>query len=111
MDGPQIGGRWGARYASTLADDPGCSVLTLTSIGMSTLSRPRPGDPDRCRVIALWKDAKSNKLKEIELPEGYEGIVISLKEEYLEEWTADGRSDNGGTGYPLLADRQVPVRI
>ncbi len=40
MDGPQLNGRWPARYATVLADDPGSSVLTLTSIGMARLSRP-----------------------------------------------------------------------
>lgn len=34
MDGPQINSRWAARYASSLSDDPGCSVLTLTSQGL-----------------------------------------------------------------------------
>lgn len=33
-DGPQLKNRWSARYATVLADDPGCSVITLTSIGM-----------------------------------------------------------------------------
>jgi hypothetical protein len=39
-DGPQIGSRWPGRYASGFADDPGSSVLTVTSLGMSKLSRP-----------------------------------------------------------------------
>src|SRR5262249_45637220 len=40
MDGPQLSGRWPSRYASVLAEDPGCSVLTLTSLGMAERSRP-----------------------------------------------------------------------
>lgn len=40
MDGPQLSGRWPARYASVLAEDPGTSVLTLTSLGMAERSRP-----------------------------------------------------------------------
>jgi hypothetical protein len=59
MDGPQIKERWAARYATILADDPGCSVLSLTSIGMSNLSRPQSG-PNRSRVVAMWKDALSS---------------------------------------------------
>ena len=42
MDGPQTKERWAARYATVLADDPGCSVLSLTSLGMAQLSRPKP---------------------------------------------------------------------
>jgi hypothetical protein len=30
MDGPQAENRWSGRYATVLADDPGCAVLTLT---------------------------------------------------------------------------------
>ena len=37
-----------------LADDPGSSVLTLTSHGM--VERSRPPGRDASRVVALWKD-------------------------------------------------------
>src|SRR5262249_17681153 len=33
MDGPQLKDRWPARYATVLAEDPGSSVLTVTSMG------------------------------------------------------------------------------
>jgi hypothetical protein len=108
MDGPQLKDRWGARYAASLADDPGSSVLTLTSLGMSTLSNPYGAVP-RSRVVALWKDAKAGAT-EIELPPGYDAIVISISVESAEEWSADGRSDEGATGYPLLSG-VYPVKI
>ncbi|MEC4674405.1 MAG: hypothetical protein VST68_09470 [Nitrospirota bacterium] len=34
MDGPQRRNRWSSQYASFFGDDPGSSVLTLTSMGM-----------------------------------------------------------------------------
>jgi hypothetical protein len=102
MDGPQLASRWPGRYATVLADDPGCSVLSLTSIGMCRLSRP-PHIKSASRVVALWKDARSGTPVEIELPQGADAIVLSLTVEYLEEWTADGRSDLCTTGYPTLA--------
>jgi hypothetical protein len=40
MDGPQLKSRWSGRYAGVLAEDPGSSVLTLTSLGMALRSRP-----------------------------------------------------------------------
>jgi hypothetical protein len=40
MDGPQLANRWPARYAAVLAEDPGTSILTLTSLGMVERSRP-----------------------------------------------------------------------
>lgn len=102
MDGPQIKERWSARYATTLAEDPGCSVLSLTSIGMSKLSRPSSG-ANRSRVIGLWKDAHSSTPVEIELPDNCGAVVLSLSVRWMDEWTADGREDRGATGYPLLS--------
>jgi hypothetical protein len=102
MDGPQLRERWAARYATVLADDPGCSVLALTSIGMSQLSRPQSG-PNRSRVIALWKDALHSSATEIELPPGYDAVAVSLSLRYKEEYTADGRGDDGAAAYPILA--------
>jgi hypothetical protein len=102
MDGPQLKARWSARYATVLADDPGCSVLSLTSLGMSLLSRPF-GDSKSLRNVALWKDAKSGGPIEVVLPDGADAVVLTLSAEFSEEWTADGRSDGGSTGYPVLA--------
>lgn len=90
MDGPQIAGRWSERCAAVLADDPGCSVLTLTSIGMASLSQP-PAGKSASRVVALWKDREG--LQQIELPEGHDALLLSLSNRYVEEWTADGRGD------------------
>ena len=100
MDGPQLASRWPARYATVLADDPGSSVLTLTSVGMAELSRP-PGAPPS-RTIGLWKDAKSGAARQIDLPSGAEGIVLNLCRQLDQEWSADGRSDGGVAGYPIL---------
>lgn len=99
MDGPQTKERWAARYASVLADDPGCSVLSLTSFGMAQLSRPVAG-PSRSRVVALWKDARRGAT-EIELPVGYDAVAVSLSIRNREEFTADGRGHHGA--FPMLS--------
>ncbi len=65
MDGPQLTSRWSSRYATILADDPGSSVLSITSHGMTKLCRP-PHVTPRPHVIALWKDAKSGAPIEID---------------------------------------------
>jgi hypothetical protein len=70
---------------------------------MSKLSRPLDGSSSRSRVVALWKDARNPSSIEIELPDKCEAMVLSLSMEYREEWTADGRSDYGGAGYPTLS--------
>lgn len=100
MDAPQLGSRWPARYATVLADDPGSSVLTLTSAGMVDLARVPPGAKP-IRSIGLWKDARSNFV-ELELPKDASGLLLNICTEVVEEWTADGRSDEGVTGYPRL---------
>lgn len=101
QDGPQLKPRWSARYATVLADDPGCSVLTLTSLGMAELCRPL-GKP-ASRVVALWKDAIGGEPQELSLEQGAEAIVLAVTREKREEWSADGRSDRGSTYYLVLS--------
>jgi hypothetical protein len=108
MDGPQVGSRWPGRYATTLADDPGCSVLTLTSVGMAKMSKAPAGVQARSDCIALWKDARTGVAKEITIPTGASAVVLNIAVEYCEEWTADGRGDGGNAGHPYLAG-QHPI--
>ena len=100
FDGPQTKYRWSARYATVLADDPGCSVLSLTSLGMAMQSRPAEQQISRC--VALWKDKKTG-FREIEIANDKKAIVLSVCREWEEQLTADGRSDNGTTGTLFLA--------
>jgi hypothetical protein len=108
MDGPQLSSRWPARYATVLADDPGSSVLTVTSLGMAQLSRP-PGKPPS-RAVALWKDRYKGETIEIELPSDAEAVVLNLSRVPVEEVTADGRSDGGCAAYLTLTGTH-PVKL
>lgn len=92
MDGPQLEARWSGRYATVLAEDPGSSVLTLTSVGMVERSRP-PGREVR-RVVGLWKD-REGAATELVLPVDSHGIVLSLTSRNCEQVTLDGRRDDG----------------
>src|SRR5579871_832530 len=94
LDGPQLGSRWAARYASVLADDPGSAVLTLTSFGMAHRSRP-PGF-GRSPVVALWK-GPGQEAREIPLEPGAQGILLSANTAHTAKRTYDGRRplDNG----------------
>ncbi|NVB36254.1 hypothetical protein G6O69_00320 [Pseudenhygromyxa sp. WMMC2535] len=92
MDGPQLSARWPGRYASALADDPGSSILTVTSLGMATRSVP-PGMTAR-RTVALWKDPVEGA-HEIELDPSADAVMLNVAAEFVEEFTADGRSDGG----------------
>jgi hypothetical protein len=92
MDGPQLKSRWPARYATVLADDPGSSVLTLTSLGMA--QRSRPAGAEATPIVALWKDAKTG-LREISLQRDSQAIVLTVCVDWRDEWTADGRECPG----------------
>ncbi|HVH98452.1 MAG TPA: hypothetical protein VM869_07070 [Enhygromyxa sp.] len=103
MDGPQLSARWPGRYASTLADDPGSSILTVTSLGMALRSVP-PGMKPR-PTVALWKDPAEGA-REIDLEPGAEAVVLTVAAEFVEEFTADGRSDHGAAVRLVLAGIQ-----
>lgn len=90
MDGPQLKPRWPGRYATVLADDPGCSVLTLTSLGLINRQRLN-GEP--CPLsIALWKDDE-NDAREVHIAEGDLAAVLSLTpRRKTESFSMDGRN-------------------
>ncbi len=91
-DGPQLTHRWSARYATILADDPGSSVLTVTSLGMA--ERSKPSNQAGSRAVALWKDSHTGTLP-IELAHGSAAIALTLSALRVTEYTADTRSDGG----------------
>jgi hypothetical protein len=88
LDGPQIASRWSARYASVLADDPGSSVLTLSSFGM--VERSRPAGREASRVIALWKDPTTG-IREIPLEPGAHGVLLTVSFNRATRYAADRR--------------------
>ncbi|WP_052549835.1 hypothetical protein [Enhygromyxa salina] len=106
MDGPQLSARWPGRYASVLADDPGSSILTVTSLGMALRSVP-PGMTPR-RTVALWKDPAEGA-REIDLEPGADAVVVTIAAEFVEEFTADGRSDHGAAVRLVLTGVQQVV--
>lgn len=106
LDGPQLPERWPGRHANVLADDPGSAVLTLTSYGMARRSR-RNGElepPVGKTSIALWRDSTMQWCK-VEQDDDRTLHLLTAAARYTEEWTADGRSDNGATS--SIALRQV----
>ena len=103
LDGPQLPQRWPCRYATVLADEPGSAVLTLTSLGMA--SRSRPAATTRSRVVAMWKDP-SSELRPIELAKGASGILLRTSTALRTVWTADGRRHESSTPSITLAGVQ-----
>jgi hypothetical protein len=99
MDGPQLPARWAARYATVLADDPGCSVLTLTSFGM--VRRSRPDNCEQLSTVASWKDS-TGRYVELKLDAGQAGLLLNLQFSINKEWSVDGRDDGEVSSTPVL---------
>jgi hypothetical protein len=90
MDGPQLQTRWSARYATALADDPGSSVLTLSSWGLIDRVN-KHGRYPFSRHVALWKDDTGRTIP-LELPQNSQGILLTLSGAETTEVTLDGRA-------------------
>lgn len=101
LDGPQLKQRWSARYASVFADDPGSSVLAVTSLGMS-LRSVIPGDVseeatkkarESAPVVGQWKDQEGNwypvRVNNVEEPVK----LLTLGARWESEAAFDGRLD------------------
>lgn len=97
MDGPQIGNRWPGRYAGVLADEPGCSVLSLTCAGTVDSSNAHyvatcnPPIPPK-RVIARWTQTESVP-QDIVMQDGENGVLLCLSSIPKHQTTLDNRSD------------------
>lgn len=102
MDGPQLVSRWSSRYATVLADDPGSSVLTVSSLGMVRLSKTRDKLHEESRVVGLWRES-GGAPTELHLPKGKQALVLSLTGSGTTEYTIDGRRDSGTAGILRLA--------
>lgn len=122
LDGPQYRDRWASKHASVLSEDPGSSVLTLTSVGM--IRRWTSAYATRRNVIGLWKDV-TGLTRELEIDRESLGLILTLDVKTFPEYTVDGRiadrastaADSPRTQYkPTLVLReyvevQVPPRM
>ncbi|MEL7311896.1 MAG: hypothetical protein AAFN07_10320 [Pseudomonadota bacterium] len=102
MDGPQLEKRWSAKYASVLAEDPGSSVLTVTSLGLCKRSSEQLGLEEPNQTIGCWRDSVHG-LKELKLPKDKNLCVLSLVKSSVQEHSLDGRGDYFSAHTPVFA--------
>lgn len=106
FDGPQIQTRWPAYHATVLADDPGSSVLTLSCLGMTRLSRPRNmKDSDiheSSRVVGMWRDPRKGHVQ-IKIPTDKAAALLTITRFESLGATADGRSNDQLMGGPVFS--------
>lgn len=105
MDGPQLKDRWPARYATVLAEDPGSSVLSVTSKGLIARSNATKRFPASDK-IALWRD-DSGRTEELSLPDGAHGLCLTLQPGAVSERSLDGRLNSNAQSWRLTGI--VPV--
>lgn len=105
MDGPQVATRWSARSATVFSDDPGSSVLTVTSVG---LVRRYQRHKERflgntSPSIALWQEPNKGP-REIPLAPNSHAVHFQLAIHEQQETTLDGRNDRGTAEVLRLID-------
>lgn len=108
MDSAQVIGRWPHQYAGVLTDDPGSSILTLTSFGL--VRRANFSEGKSSREIALWREPLAGRAMSVPLPPGYHAQLISLRREFKLERTLDGRGDNGDSAAIWRFAGLTPIR-
>ena len=101
MDGPQLGSRWSGRYAGVLADEPGCSVLSITcaaTVDRSNLhyratavAAGKTAQPTK-RIIGRWTE-RDGTAHDIDLPEKTMGVLLTLQSDERHQTTLDNRGD------------------
>lgn len=111
MDAPQVEARWPARYATVLADDPGCAVLTLTSRGLMTLQHRlgtfrSTGDD---RVVGMWRDDGASKPIRLTCPYDAQAVLLTIVEQSVVDVALDGRCDGDAKAWRYAGS--VPLRI
>ncbi|MEI7247944.1 hypothetical protein WCT80_17530 [Pectobacterium carotovorum] len=90
LDGPQIAQRWPGKYAAVLSDDPGCSVLSVTALGMTQRATGLGHAPSR--DIALWSEpGKPSETLQVTSESG--SLVLELELESVKMWSLDGRAE------------------
>jgi len=94
MDGAQLTSRWSGRFARALSSDPGCSVLTLTNLGILR-ERRDGGRFEPSRKVALWADSK-NGVRELALAKDAKALMLHLVGKPCNTNSLDGRSEADG---------------
>lgn len=100
MDGVQEEWRWAARYSTALADDPGSSVLALTSRALVNLENRKLPDDKKSWKIAIWKD-EGSRVSEISCTPDASGVLLRLKSNRKIEATLDGRRNRENFSWQL----------
>jgi hypothetical protein len=84
----------------SLADDPGSSTLSVTSLGLVNRSNHR--HQSNSRTVALWRDP-GGETQELGLAPGARALLLALTKRSTTEYTIDGRSDSNQANQFMLS--------
>ena len=133
MDDEQETYRWSTRYATALAEDPGSSVLSITSLGLIhracardsrrtaqaefkiAVWREAPaiaGDPEDIRPDGIgagdWEHLKLGRALPLSIERGRHALSLTMGGVHTQSCSLDGRSDQGMTyRLRLLGKRSI----
>ncbi|MEM7462141.1 MAG: hypothetical protein AAF362_05620 [Pseudomonadota bacterium] len=107
MDGPQLTNRWAARYASSLADDPGSTVLTFTSYGLIERSNIYTTHKNSHSVGLLRDD--TGQTREINLEEGHHGVLLTLASKAVTDNTIDDQPTEIASSWHYVNQRSIKL--
>ena len=112
FDGPQLKTRWAAHAMAGLVEDPGASVLSLTSLAPAYRwwenKRDRAAAMDGVQV-GLWRDCTMADAEELKLKKGQHALLLPLKMKYVTERTLDRRSDDGNAQVVTKRSAVLPI--
>jgi hypothetical protein len=109
MDGPQLATRWPARFAGSLADDPGCTVLTFTSYGLIERSNCQFPESEK-HAVGLLRDS-AGVTTEIVLPKGKDAVIVSLQSKRAKDKTMDGRATRYASKWKFVTQQPVSIGL
>jgi hypothetical protein len=107
MAGAPLPARGSARYAPSLADDPGSSVLTLTSLGLMNRTNAAGVYP-LSHNIALWKD-DTGRAMEISCPPSAQAVLLTLGGDVAKDQTVDGRPNQDTTSWRYQGHQPISL--
>lgn len=110
MDGPQLEWRWASRYSTGLAEDPGSSVLTLTSRALLERWNADKPDEEKSWSVGIWKDPK-NRATPLECQQGAQALLIELAGTSEVERTVDGRRGREAFCWTMVSGSPVQIRL
>ena len=112
MDGCQLEQRWAARYALGLSEDPGSTVVTLTSralVDRSNLHRSRVVDGAKNSWSVGLSRNPRDKAKEIACLPSSQGVVLSFHSKDKIQQTICGRNELGQVWFLRDNSHQVTI--